>query len=52
MGLLMVRVSAKYVRKADLISTIEELLKTYQRIRVEYPSDVEEHFLVKAWRKR
>jgi len=48
----MVRVSKKYVKKADLIATIEQFLETYERVRVEFPSNVEQHFLVKAWEKK
>jgi len=48
----MVAVSKKYVKKDDLMVTIKKMLETYSKIRVEYPSNVEEHFLVKAWKKR
>jgi len=48
----MVAVSRKYVKKKDLISKIEEMLQTYSKIRIEYPSNVEEHFLIKAWGKK
>jgi hypothetical protein len=48
----MVTVSKKYVKQEQLLSTIQELLKTYQKIRVEFPSNIEGHFLVKAWGKR
>lgn len=47
----MVAVSKKYVKKDKLLSTIDELLKTYEKIQIEFPSDVNQHFLVKAWRK-
>ena len=49
---IVVAVSRKYVKLDDLMSTIEELLQTYQKLRVEFPSDVEEHFLVKAWKRK
>jgi len=52
MGVIMVAVSKKYVKLAQLTSTIEELLKTYVKIQVEYPSNIEYHFLVKAWKKK
>jgi hypothetical protein len=48
----MVAVSKKYVKKDELIPTIETLLKTYHHIRVEFPSNIEGHFLVKSWGKR
>lgn len=48
----MVSVSKKYVKIEDLTPTIKELLKDYSKLRVEYPSDVENHFLVKAWKRR
>jgi len=48
----MVKVKKVYVKKADLPKTIENLLETHERLRVEYPCDVENFFLVKAWSKR
>ena len=48
----MVSVSKKYVKIEDLTPTIKELLKDYSKLRVEYPSDVENHFLVKAWKRK
>jgi len=48
----MVAVSRKYAKKDELMSKIEEMLQTYSKIRVEYPSNVEEHFLIKAWGKK
>jgi len=48
----MVAVSKKYVKREELTSTIETMLKTYSHINVKFPSNVEEHFLVKAWGKR
>lgn len=52
MVLIMVAVSKKYVKKDKLVETIEELLKNYERIRIEFPSNVEGYFLVKAWSRR
>jgi hypothetical protein len=48
----MVGVSKKYVPINDLKPTIEEMLKTYRKIRVDFPSSVKQHFLVKAWGKK
>jgi len=48
----MVAISKKYVKLEELITTIDELLKIYRKVRVEYPSNVEGHFLVKAWKKK
>lgn len=48
----MVAVSKKYVKLDGLTSTVEELLETYEKLQVEFPSSVENHFLVKAWNKR
>jgi len=51
-AIIMVAVSKKYVKRKELMSTIEAMLKTYSHIHIKFPSNVEEHFLVKAWGKR
>jgi len=48
----MVAVSKKHVKREQLMDTIDALLKTYCKILVEYPSDIEGHFLVKAWKRK
>jgi len=48
----MVATSKRYVKRAELMTTIDATLKAYRKIRVEYPSNVEQHFLVKGWGKK
>jgi hypothetical protein len=48
----MVAVSRKFARLEELPKLIEEQLKIYERIRVEYPSEMGGFFLVKAWNKK
>jgi len=48
----MVAVSKKYVKHDELMPTIDAMLKIYSHIQVNFPSNIEEHFLVKAWRRR
>lgn len=48
----MVAVSRKFVKLEDLPEIIESQLKIYKRIRVEYPSEMKDYFLVKGWNKK
>ena len=38
--------------QAELATTIDSMLKIYQNLRVVYPSDLENHFLVKAGKRK
>jgi len=48
----MVAVAKKYVKKGDLISTIDSFLADYENLRVEFPSNLPSFFLVKAWGRK
>jgi len=48
----MVAVSKKYVKREELLDAIDKLLEEYECISVRFPSNVEQFFLVKAWRRR
>ena len=48
----MVATSRKFVKLENVPKTINSLLEIYKKIRVSYPCEMEDYFLVKGWYKK
>jgi hypothetical protein len=48
----MVGVHKRYVKKENLKNTVEELMRKYENIRIQFKTDVEGYVIVKAWGRR
>jgi N-acetylglutamate synthase/N-acetylornithine aminotransferase len=45
-------VAKRYVQREELHKTIDELLETYNTIRIDHPQSISNYIIVRAWDKK